>query len=275
MDDPRLKESFMLTKEQLQSYDHEGYLIFPSFLSQEEVADIKAEATQICRGTYEIPGIAKSEEGETDEQCLAKYLCIHMPHKVSSIMGQYVRHPKVARVLAELISPNVKCMQSMLFIKPPGFPGQAYHQDERYIPTEDRSLTGVWMAVDDATIGNGCLWVIPGTHKNSLYSWAPHDNPEYDSADEARGIPRSQEIPVEIPAGGALFFNGFLLHSSLKNRSTIYRRVLVNHYMSAESRLQWQGREDFRDIMIIAGTDPHADKGYEDISRPHLRALRR
>ncbi len=265
----------MLTKEQLQSYKHDGYLILPYFLNQEEVREIKSEATKICRGAYQIPGISKSDENETDEQCLAKYLCIHMPHKVSPIMEKYVRHPKIAEALSELISPNVKCMQSMLFIKPPGFPGQAYHQDERYIPTEDRSLTGVWMAIDEATIRNGCLWVIPGTHKDALYSWAPHDNPEYDGADETQDIPRSKEIPVEIPSGGAVFFNGFLLHSSLKNRSSIYRRVLVNHYMSAESCLPWQGREDFRDIIIVSGTDPHSDKGYEDISHPHLRALRR
>lgn len=48
-------------------------------------------------------------------------------------------------------------MQTMLFVKPPGFPGQAWHQDENFIPTRDRSLCGGWIALDDATIENGCL----------------------------------------------------------------------------------------------------------------------
>ena len=59
-------------------------------------------------------------------------------------------------------SKEIKSMQSMLFIKPAGKPGQAWHQDEYYIPTRDASLTGVWIALDDATIENGCLWVRPG-----------------------------------------------------------------------------------------------------------------
>ena len=64
-----------------------------------------------------------------------------------------------------MIGPNVKAMQSMLFIKAEGKPGQAWHQDEYYIPTRDRSLTAAWIALDDATVENGCLWVLPGSHR--------------------------------------------------------------------------------------------------------------
>jgi phytanoyl-CoA hydroxylase len=191
------------------------------------------------------------------------------------VMRRYCAHPGIAAALAELIGPNVKCMQSMLFIKPPQFPGQAYHQDERYIPTKDRSLTGAWIALDDATIENGCMWAVPGSHKGKLLPWAPHDNPEYDFADEAQGVPREREVPLEANAGDVLFFNGFLLHSSRKNRSDRFRRVLVNHYMSAESKLAWQGRKDYRDVFIVHGRDPQAWRGYEDLSRPSVRPVRR
>jgi phytanoyl-CoA hydroxylase len=265
----------MLTSEEAAFYRENGYLVVRGLIETDEVEQLKAETTRFCRGAYDVPGIEPSPSGETDEEALAKYLCIHQPHKASTVMEAFVRHLKVAALLTRLIGPNVKCMQSMLFIKPPGFPGQAYHQDERYIPTEDRSLTGAWIALDAATVENGCLWVIPGTHKENIYPWAPHDNPEYDSADEAQGVPREREIPVEVKAGDVVFFNGYLLHSSRRNRSHVHRRVLVSHYMSAESVLRWQGREDYRDVILVAGSDPHAEKGTEEIARPHLRSLRR
>jgi hypothetical protein len=78
-----------------------------------------------------------------------------------------------------------------------------------------------------------------------------------------------------------VFFNGDLLHRSLPNtRTSGYRRVLVNHYMSAESLLPWwpptDGKQmalaDYRDIIMIAGKDPYGYKGVQDLAEPHVRA---
>ncbi|PQV63624.1 Phytanoyl-CoA dioxygenase (PhyH) [Abditibacterium utsteinense] len=90
-------------------------------------------------------------------------------------------------------------------------------------------------------------------------------------------------IPVEVKAGSAVFFNGYTLHRSLPNRAKSgYRRALVNHYMSAQSFLPWHGprqsekvamaKLDFRDIVMVAGTDPFAHKGIETRVAPHVRA---
>jgi phytanoyl-CoA hydroxylase len=264
----------MLTPEQLARYRADGFLAAADLVSPEEVEELRRETVRICRGAYPVPGIEALREGAADEEALRRYLCVHQPHKVSPVVRRYAAHPRIAAALAALIGPNVKCMQTMLFIKPPGFPGQAYHQDERYIPTEDRSLTGAWIALDDATVENGCLWAVPGSHRGEILPWAAHDDAEYDFAEEAQGVPREREVPVECPAGAVVFFNGYLLHSSRKNRSGACRRALVSHYMSAESRLRWQGRADYRDVFLVHGTDPHAASGYEDLARPHLRAVR-
>ena len=138
-----------------------------------------------------------------------------------------------------MIGPNVKAMQSMLFIKSEGKPGQAWHQDEFFIPTRDRSLTAVWIALDDATVENGCLWVLPGSHRRGvIYPAREQDDPRFDCTTESYDFPYSDDeaVPVEIPAGTALVFNGYLLHRSLENSGRHgYRRALANHYMSAES----------------------------------------
>ena len=77
---------------------------------------------------------------------------------------------------------------------------------------------------------------------------------------------------MEVPAGAAVVFNGYLLHRSLNNAAPSgYRRALVNHYMSAESLLPWMDEPDWRDIVMVAGEDPYAYKGVQDRAAPHVR----
>jgi phytanoyl-CoA hydroxylase len=218
-----------------------------------------------------------------DEAVLRRYLCIHFPHKVSPLMRDIARLPAAVEALTQVIGPNVKMMQSMLFMKSEGRPGQAWHQDETHIPTRDRSLTAIWIALDDAHIGNGCLWVIPGSHRAGvLYPDRPQDDPRFDCTREAYGFRYRAEdaVPVELPAGAALVFDGYLLHRSLPSTGPYgTRRALVNHYMSAESLLPWLppgpdeaiGVADHRDILLVAGEDPYGFKGIADLMRPHIR----
>ncbi len=265
-------------------YAENGYFVLPGALSAAEVEELRAETLAICRGERgEIQGSEPHAPEESDEDILRRYLCIHFPHKISQVMLHYLAHPAIVDVLTQVIGPNVKCMQSMLFIKATGKPGQAWHQDEYFIPTRDRSLTGAWIALDDATVENGGLWVIPGSHKHGvLWPQHDHDDPRFDCTGEAYGFPYRDEdaVPVEVRAGSILFFNGYLLHRSLPNRAQGgYRRVLVNHYMSAESLLPWRGPKehehmaiaDYRDIVMIAGEDPYPWKPVEDIAFPKVR----
>jgi phytanoyl-CoA hydroxylase len=261
-----------------------GYFILPDALTPAEIEELRADTTYVCRNA---PGTTRDageySVAETDAEVLERYLCIHFPHKLSDTMYRYLAHPAIVDVLTAVIGPNVKCMQSMLFIKAAGKPGQAWHQDEIYIPTRDRSLAGAWIAMDDATIENGCLWVIPGSHKRGvIYPQALHNDERFDCADQSYGFPYTDDdaIPVEVRAGAIVFFNGYLLHRSLPNYAkTGYRRVLVNHYMSAESLLPWhnpRGNErmataDTRDIVMVAGEDPYAYKGVEQLSVAHVR----
>jgi len=250
-----------------------------------EVEDLRAETAAICRGDRgDVPGFVEGIPGESDDDIMRRYLCIHFPHKISEVMEGMLGHPAMVEALTAVIGPNVKCMQSMLFIKASGKPGQAWHQDEIYIPTRDRSLTGGWIALDDASVENGCLWVIPGSSRPGiLYRLDNHEDRRFDCAGESQDLPytNDQAIPVEVKAGSIVFFNGYLLHRSLPNYATGgYRRSLVNHYMSAESFLPWFGQipegqygaiADNRDIIMIAGRDPYSYKGIEQRNGPHVR----
>jgi ectoine hydroxylase-related dioxygenase (phytanoyl-CoA dioxygenase family) len=200
-------------------------------------------------------------------------------------MRDALAHPAVVDVLIDLIGPDVKSMQSMLFTKGEGKRGQAWHQDEYFIPTRDHSLTAAWIALDDATVDNGCLWVLPGSHRAGvIYPARDHDDDRFDPTVEAYGFPHDDDeaVAVELAAGSVLFFDGYLLHRSLPNSAQAgLRRALVNHYMSAQSLLPWgappadphAGRWDYRDIVLVAGNDPYAFKGTVDASTPHVRPV--
>lgn len=268
-----------LNETQVRSFVDNGYLILPGLIKPDELAELKADTSRIARGHYPSAALQPLPASMSEVEVLKNILCIHQPHTISPVMTRYVTHPEICGALSQITAAHlpfwdgsVKCMQSMLFVKPPLFQGQAWHQDEIYIPTRDRSLIGAWIAIDDATVENGCLYVIPGSHRNGyLYPQHPHNKPdEFDFAPESYGFDESAEIPVEVAAGAVVFFNGYLLHRSRRNRSTGYRRVLVNHYMNAWSLLPWSLRDgeyvamaDRRKIILVAGSDPYAWKGVE------------
>jgi phytanoyl-CoA hydroxylase len=265
-------------------FDEHGYIVVTDALHADEVTELNQDTADICRGKYgEFNGWVGPHEGQSDAEVLQQYLCIHFPHKFSPVMRRALDHRVMVDVLSRVIGPNVKCMQSMLFIKAAGKPGQAWHQDEYYIPTRDRSLTGGWIALDDATVENGCLWVIPGSHRHGvLWPQHQHSDNRFDCAGESGGFPYTDDdaIPVEVKAGAIVFFNGYLLHRSLPNVAKGgYRRALVNHYMSAESLLPWRrpeegqgmGTADYRDVVMVCGHDPYEWKGTQDLAKPHVR----
>ncbi len=271
-------------RELAERYARDGHLVVPGVLDPAGLASVTAEATAICRGERgALEGTAPAAAGGTDADVLRRYLCIHFPHKLSPVLEGVARHPAVVDLLTAVIGPNVKLVQTMLFIKSEGRPGQAWHQDEYFIPTRDRSLAAAWIALDDATVENGCLWVIPGSHRRGvLYPDREHEDADFDCTVESYGFAYSEAdaVPVEVPAGALVLFDGYLLHRSLPNTGAHgMRRAFVSHYMSAESLLPWQppgegewmGKADVRDVLLVAGEDPYAFKGIVDVHHPHVR----
>jgi phytanoyl-CoA hydroxylase len=265
-------------------YAEDGYVVVEGVLTGAEIDALQAAAVRIFRGDLgAISGLLPPVPGETDDEVIRRYICIHFPHKISPLIRDTLAHPAIVDVLTQVIGPNVKAMQSMLFTKGEGKPGQAWHQDEYFIPTRDRSLTAAWIALDDATIQNGCLWALPGSHRRGvIYPARDQDDERFDCTIEAYDFPYTDDdaVPLEIPAGAVVVFNGYLLHRSLPNTGAHgMRQALVNHYMSAESLLPWMqlpdgehvATWDYRDVVLVAGEDPYADKGTIDQSPPHIR----
>jgi phytanoyl-CoA hydroxylase len=115
-------------------------------------------------------------------------------------------------------------------------------QDEHPIPTRDRSLCAIWIALSDATLENGALWVVSGSHKQGIiYDRQPHTLPTVDSMPQAVGFESALShgghgggdiappvmMPIPLAQGDVLCFNGYLLHSSLPNYTDSCRPALT------------------------------------------------
>ena len=164
-----------LDQDQIDRYLENGFLVVPEVLTPGEISELKREIVAIAKGKYPSDNLQPLAPDISDDDAVSNILAIHHPHLISPVIVNYARHPKICGMLAQIVAAHlpfwdgsVKCMQTMLFVKPPDFQGQAWHQDELYIQTRDRSLTGVWIAIDDATLDNGCVQVIPGSHRTWL-----------------------------------------------------------------------------------------------------------
>lgn len=276
----------VLTADEKAHYDEQGWVRLQTPFGPEACARLRDELTLLCRGGRgPVPGATGPTGPEVDEATLlARHVALHFPHKLSPVVRAHLHEPWVAGVFSAVLGPDVKVVQSMFFIRPPGGPGQAWHQDERFVPTRDQSLVGLWLALEPATVEGGCLWVLPGSHRPGvLWPHRPHHSPRFDPVDAAvHPLDEGAAVPLPCAAGEALLFHGHLLHRSLDNRSTGFRRALALHAVRARSRMPWMGAEargpigeaDCRDFELIAGVDPYADEPREDRLLPWLRPAR-
>ena len=262
------------TQELRSTYFENGYVLVTDVLSSRECDEIRADLVKINRGDYPCEAIQPADpnqDWETDTyKLLGRYMYIGQPHSYSPTIREQITHPGICQVLDVVVGAYVpfwdgayKCMQTMFVTKKPGGNGSPWHQDEHPIPTRDRSLTGVWIPLSDATTDNGCLWVLPDSHKSGIiYERFEHDLPDVDSMAIARGFDDAGAIPVEMKAGSVLFFSGYLLHSSKKNVSQTYRPALTMHFCSSSTWLTWGGERNYRGVIQVRGEDPYAADGY-------------
>lgn len=233
-----------LTAEQIQQYETEGYIILRGGCSNDLIHTFNAHIRTI-RSSDPMPewALPRARKDVTEEDRFS--IRLFNPHLHDGFALQMMKLPIVRGALAQLLGDEAVGVQSMYFYKQPGSPGQAAHQDYYYIRNNPNTLTGVWVAMEYTDPENGCLYVIPGSHKLGLLPHGKVKNVEEHEAwtDETEGVDLSQEIPVVLEAGDILIFDNLLIHSSTKNRSNRWRRSYVCHYIRHDSEIE---REDLK-----------------------------
>jgi phytanoyl-CoA hydroxylase len=130
------------------------------------------------------------------------------------------------------VAPRLDCFLSQFIFKNPGAWGQPWHQDSYYFPFEPaRPILGVWLAVTEATLENGCLHVLPGSHHEPVHEHIPDRRPgaNYGYV-EIVDHDMTAAQPVLMQPGDLLLFDSHLMHRSTDNVSAGIRAAMVYHY---------------------------------------------
>lgn len=159
----------------------------------------------------------------------------HALHEHDPVFKKFSLSESVSSIFSSLGYKRPAIVQSRYIFKQPGFGAEAIpHQDNTYLHTEPPSCTGLWLALEDATINNGCLWAIPGSHKNGLkIRMIKDENGTYFD----RPIPsydHKEFVPLEVKSGSLVIIHGDLVHKSFENLSPASRHALVLHVIETK-----------------------------------------
>jgi phytanoyl-CoA hydroxylase len=163
----------------------------------------------------------------------------HALHDLDPVFSEFSRAAEVAQLIADLEIERPLLLQGMYIFKQPNIGGEVTcHQDSTFLYTEPQQIAGLWFALEDATIENGCLWAIPGGHRLGLKSRWLRDTDGVMSFDVYDDTPWPEEklIPLEVSKASVIILNGLLPHKSLANRSPRSRQAYTLHVISADCR---------------------------------------
>ena len=226
-----------LTSAQKTHFEDKGYLPFDRVLSDDELEALRRRSEEIARGQADhVPADyiqleAAFSEGDgaevdpLDQVRKMTHLCYFDP-----LFEAVARKEAIVDVIEELLGPNIKlyCDQLMMKARHHGTVTD-WHQDSvawpQFAPQDHVSC---WVALDDATVANGCMTMLPGSHK-----WGP-------IAREQRPLFLANPLvpepaPVELPAGSCLFHHGLNFHRTGANPTPDRRRGLALHYLRSET----------------------------------------
>lgn len=246
-----------ISQDQIAAYGRDGQVVVEDVVSGAEVEALRTRTEQIATGEVNYPRESLEYEptAKGDERSLESLRKINQP-SLDPVLATHTRHAGILNIVGKLIGPDVKLFGDQFFIKPPGGIEKTYHQDSPYFKIEPMALVTAWTALDDVTLENGCMYVVPGSQNGGPLE---HSEPWMVGGRQDMKIPDSEinfskERPVTMGAGDVSFHHSLILHRSGPNNTPQFRRGLAVHYMAARSR--WTGDlADKPDYALLRGVE--------------------
>ena len=259
-----------MTSDQIAQYERSGFVVLRDFVSHEACARLTDRAGELVRD-FDPAGVVSIfstreqtrtsddyflesgdkirfffEEGafnpdgtlrQSKEQSINKIG--HALHDLDPVFDEFSRTAAIKEVVSDLGIENPLLLQSMYIFKQPHIGGEVTcHQDATFLYTEPLKLIGLWFALEDTTIENGCLWVIPGGHKLGLKSRfvrADGGGTRFEVFDYSPW-PEENLRPLEVKKGTLIVLHPLLPHLSRENRSSKSRHAYTLHVIDASTR---------------------------------------
>jgi phytanoyl-CoA hydroxylase len=246
-----------LAEEQRRQYERDGFLVFPRLFSRSDVSGWLRHLEELVRDEGRAPRIRVQVEPAVERGEAAAEGPLDAIRKVECLVENdpvfldLARDPRLLEPLTSLLGPDIKLFRDALMMKPARHgSAKPYHQDSAYWSIDPPDLCSAWIALDDATLENGCMRVLRGSHH-----WGVVEHKHLaDFQVEEENLDLSGEVPVPLEAGGVLLFHSLLLHATSPNHSDRPRRAMICSYMSARSR--HTGPPETRpDYLLIQGRE--------------------
>lgn len=254
-----------LTEQQKDHWEENGYLAVEGVLPPAEVERLREDADAI---EARAGGLSESTDrfglkAFGDDGGGKRLQQVAEPHEMGGRWMELARDPRILDIVEDLLGPNIQLYYSMFMMKPPrqGF-SAPWHQDFAFFVHDRADLLTVQLYADDSTVENGCIQVVPGSHKMGLLNHfkdgaftevVQGDTSEFDDG----------RVEVPMQAGGIVLWHALTLHGSRPNRSERPRRAITFTYKNPEARLMggaFNSKAEVRSVgMMVRGCDPHGD----------------
>jgi len=256
-----------ISKQHLSEYQDQGFLVLEGFASEGECDQLRARSAEMVHefDPAEVVSIFSTHEQNrtTDDYFLTSGDKIrfffeenafntdgtltyekeksinkigHALHDLDPVFERFSRSEQIKDIATAIGMKNPLLLQSMYIFKQPNIGGEVTcHQDSTFLYTDPIDIVGLWLALEDATIENGCLWAIPGGHRAGLKSrWMRTEEGMKFDIFNNEPWPEDQLIPLEVSKGSMILLNGLLPHRSFENRSPRSRHAYTLHLISAD-----------------------------------------
>ena len=259
-----------MTSTQLDQYERDGFLVLKDFVNGEACDALRARAEALVRdfdpsgvvsifSTHEQTRTSDDyflESGDkirfffeenafnydgtlkqSKEESINKIG--HALHDLDPAFDRFSRTVEINQLVSDLRIDDPLLLQSMYIFKQPRIGGEVTcHQDATFLFVEPLRMVGLWFALEDATIDNGCLWAIPGGHKHGLKSRFVRDDgggTRFEVLDDSPW-PEEKLKPLEVRKGSLIVLHPLLPHLSRENRSAKSRHAYTLHIIDASSK---------------------------------------
>lgn len=234
-----IQGSHPLSEREVAFYQENGYVAVENVLTAAELAAIRSAMSEIIE-RRDVEGIERKEgDGAKAEKIFLQRINLWRVHDG---IRRHTLNPKLAEIARCLAGvERLRVFHDHMLTKMPGDSRATdWHQDAPYWPMEEAGRTiSCWMALDDVTEENGCMWFVPGSHKFQVREVVHILDDEHEDIFER--IPEAdrrniRRVPVHLKAGSCTFHNGYTFHYAGPNRSNAPRRAMVTIYMPDGTR---------------------------------------
>ncbi len=244
------------------SYRRDGYVVVEGLLSDNTIATLRAKTDAWIAQSREVAETDDVFElGEGHTSGAPRLERIKAPHAVDPAFFDLIREPALVEVMTALLGPDVRLQNSKLNIKSTGGAAVEWHQDWAFYPHTNDDVLAVGVMLDDMTLENGPLMIVPGSHTGRIYD---HHSEGYFCgaiADDETASFLKDAVPITGRAGSVSFHHARVLHGSEQNRSGKPRRLLLYEVAAADALPIAGGLGPFKDwdelnSRIISGAQP-------------------